>query len=382
MVAAGTAALAFRILRAGYGADNDTYLMLGTWDGWRTYGNYVPSRFQGSPLAEMVIGGLSWVGGHWLSGLFSLVLGLVSMVLLYQLVRSRSSAAMAMALTSMVAVAPGFVIAATTSHDYIYALALLLAGWWWWERGGSPEVVGLLFALSATARLSTIACGLVIIAFAPTTRARIRGRTRAAAVAVVVAAIAYVPGLLNPDPETGFFGATRPTGQGIKGTAARVLLKPPLFFGWFGTAAVLVAVLVVLRRRRMAAPATQSGDHWIALVMLIQVVLWLWLPVEVSYLLPAVAAAAVYFASLTRTVAVPAAARWVWVVVAFSGWLDVAPLTIIYADHGRCKAVEAIDARIEPRVESGQLLHYPDLERERADCNSLVRRQQMDDAKD
>lgn len=373
--------LAVRILAAGFGADNDTYLMLGTWDGLRQFGNYVPSRFQGSPLAEVSIGALSSIGGHWLSGVVSLVLGLVSLTFLFQLTRSRSSGSVALALTAVVATSPAFVIAATTSHDYVYALALFLAGWWWWERGGAPEVAGLLFALAGAARLSTIACGLVIVLCAPTTRARAWARRRALAVAVASTALAYLPGFLSADTSLGFLGATRPTGQGIKGIAARVLLKPPLFFGWIGTAAVVVAVVLALRGRKDRGAGVRT-DHWIALVIVVQAVLWLWLPVEPSYLLPAVAAGAVYVASAARSLVLPPVARWAWVVVALSGWVDVAPLSIIYADHGKCEAVEAVDARIEPRVVVGQLLDYPDVVSEQASCNESIRREQAELARD
>lgn len=380
IVGAGTLALAFRILRAGYGADNDTYLMLGTWDGLLKYGKYLPSRYQGSPLAELSIGALSWVGGHWLSGLFSVALGVVSLLLLYRLVVSRSSSAFAAAVTAVVGVSPAFVIAATTSHDYVYALALLLAGWWWWERGGSPVAVGVLFALASAARLSTIACGLVVIAFAPTPVARVHGRRRAAAVSLLGVAVAYLPGLLSAHSLSDFLGATHPVGQGIKGFAARVLLKPPFFLGWIGTCAVIVAV-VVLFRSADGSVTVRRADHWIGLMMLVQGLLWLWLPAEVSYLLPAVAAAGVYLASMIRQSMVPALARWAWVLVAFSGWMDVTPLTILYADHGKCEAVEAVDARIGPRLVAGQLLHYPTLERENADCNARVRREQLEDSR-
>ena len=51
-----------RIVTTGFGADNDTYLMLGTWDRLIHHGTYSPSRFQGSPLAELSIGALSEVG--------------------------------------------------------------------------------------------------------------------------------------------------------------------------------------------------------------------------------------------------------------------------------------------------------------------------------
>jgi hypothetical protein len=89
LAAVSTLVLGARILASGYGADNDTWLMLGTWDAITTQGRYVPSRFQGYPLAEIVIGAAADLGGHWLSGAASVVLGVASASLLYDLLRRR-----------------------------------------------------------------------------------------------------------------------------------------------------------------------------------------------------------------------------------------------------------------------------------------------------
>ena len=46
-----------------YGYDNDTYGMLQTFINLKQKAEYFPSRIPGSPVAELGIGSLAWIGG-------------------------------------------------------------------------------------------------------------------------------------------------------------------------------------------------------------------------------------------------------------------------------------------------------------------------------
>ena len=148
------AVLAARIYVAGYGADNDTWLMLGTWDVLVDEHRYVPSRPPGYLLPELVIGATADVGGHWLSNLVSILLGTTTVVLLYGLLRRRTAdPATALLLVAVLAVTPAFVIASTTSIDYVYGLCAFVAGWTLLESGRPTWLGGV--AARCGGRLAT-----------------------------------------------------------------------------------------------------------------------------------------------------------------------------------------------------------------------------------
>ena len=53
-----------------YGYDNDTYGMLKTFLNLKNNAIYKPSRLPGSPVAELGIGYLAWIGGSKLTNTF------------------------------------------------------------------------------------------------------------------------------------------------------------------------------------------------------------------------------------------------------------------------------------------------------------------------
>ena len=88
-----------------------------------------------------------------------------------------------------------------------------------------------------------------------------------------------------------FLTAERPTGQGVAGVLGRAVLKGGDLLGLAGTVvAVVVVVLVVRAAGPSAAPPSVSA--WLLVVVGVQLAVWLWLPAEPSYLLPALVAAA------------------------------------------------------------------------------------------
>ncbi len=254
-----------RIVTTGFGADNDTYLMLGTWDRLIHHGTYSPSRFQGSPLAELSIGALSEVGGHWLSAAMSIALAALAVLSLFDLAKrrlgSRSDAAL---LAAILALTPVFLVAASTSHDYIYGLALFLAGWNVQERGHDQRLVAVILAMATLGRFSYVPLGAVVLLAGPPPRGR-RERATSTAVYALVIAVGYLPAFLSADRSFNIFTADRPTGQGLVGLIGRAVVKPTLLFGVLGMALLAVVIVAAVgprarRRERDVGRAMVARD--------------------------------------------------------------------------------------------------------------------------
>jgi hypothetical protein len=369
-------ALSAPILAAGYGADNDSFLMLGTWDLLLNEGRYVPSRYQGYPLAELGIGIASEIGGHWLSGFVSVALGFTSLALTYGLLRRRTDQRTdALLLVTILAMTPAFVLAATTSIDYLYGLAPFLAGWYLLERGCSPVVLGLVLGLSAAGRLTYLPLGILILLLNPNCGFTLHRRGVGCLVAIAVTMVTYFPAFVSADWSLAFLDADRPTGQGVVGLLGRSTVKGTFIWGLLGT--VLVAALVIVHVRRARRTGTEArNERWLLAPFAFLLILWFWLPVEPSYLLPAVV---ILLAWISGSAVVSSLRPFTMAVIlslTLYGWLDVQLLGISYGSQygvDGCEVTEAVSAEWSPHFERGPLFRYPAEVRRNLPCNEAQR---------
>lgn len=378
IVGVSSLVLAVRVLRAGYGADNDTFLMLGTWDVLVDTGRYVPSRYQGYPVAEILVGASADVGGHWGSGGLALLFGVGCIAALDRLLRPRTvDLATRLLLLAVLAATPAFVIASSTSIDYVYGLFFFLFGWVMLERGSTRGLVlGVVsLVLASGARVTYLPAGLILIA---ATR-RTSGARRVAAVAVcAVASVAwYLPAWRHHGNVSDLLAADRPTGQGVSGLVARAGGDGVGLLGLVGTA-MLCALLVIAIKQRWSADAHPDADTAVAPWALGSLaayfaVMWFAVPVEPAYLLPLLAVALVAVAPIRggRTLLVVTV-----VMVMMHGWIVFEPYRIEYSNRygvDSCDPTEAIDATLAIEVSAGDLLTYPDAVADAAACNDALR---------
>jgi len=375
VVVAAIVVLAVRIYASGYGADNDTWLMLGTWDVLVDQQRYVPSRPPGYLLPELVIGATADVGGPWLSNLVSVVLAAGTLVLVHGLLRRRTGeATTALLLLAVLGCTPAFVIAATTSMDYVYGLFLFVAGWSVLERRGPAWAGGVLLGLAAASRLAYAPLGLVVVLLGPgRTRPR-RDRGVAVVLLAVVTALGSVPSL-RVAGDLSFLTAERPTGQGLAGVLGRAVVKGGDLLGLVGSVAAVVVVVLVVRDAR-ARRRSSVGEWWLLVLAGVQLAVWLWIPAEPSYLLPALVA---LLAWLARPGLPAAVVRSLAVLVAALALYAVVDVRLVDVDHDNrygydtCDATEATGASLRPHVARGPLLGYPAMSDALRACNELQR---------
>lgn len=139
----------------GYGNDYDTYAMLKSGrDFWQT-GNYHYSRGPGNLIPELVIGGASLIGGYVLTNTISSVLGIASLYLFWCLLKKVLSDSNALLSTIIVGLNPYFIIASSSSMDYVYSIFFCLAGIVNLTKR-NLFFAAVLFAIAVSSRLSNI----------------------------------------------------------------------------------------------------------------------------------------------------------------------------------------------------------------------------------
>lgn len=110
----------------GYGADDDIYRIILSGQNLFLNGEYIPSRFQGALIPELIIGPTSLIGSFYFSNFISVILGVSSLYLFHSLVLKILDSEKASIATCLVALNPYFIIASTTSMDYIYSIFFIL----------------------------------------------------------------------------------------------------------------------------------------------------------------------------------------------------------------------------------------------------------------
>ncbi|MDX2231923.1 MAG: hypothetical protein NW220_19975 [Leptolyngbyaceae cyanobacterium bins.349] len=137
----------------GYGNHDDIYRMIGTWRTLLSEQRYAPSRFQGYLVPELLIGLSSQVGDFYLSNLVSTGLAIASLLIFYRLLIRIVLPLPAALAAFAVGTNPYWIIAATTSTDYIYPAFFFMLGLWFLVNHRF-RVAGCVFALAVSSRLT------------------------------------------------------------------------------------------------------------------------------------------------------------------------------------------------------------------------------------
>ncbi|MGI8709491.1 MAG: hypothetical protein ACR2LA_00630 [Acidimicrobiales bacterium] len=159
--------------------------------------SYAPSRPPGAPVHEAIVGAFDLLGGPLLTNLASLLAAGALLAGLDRLLRRESVGRGGRWAVALVAANPWFVIAATSTADYVFALAFVV-GAALALRDGRPVLAGLLAAAAMGCRIGSGALVLALLIAEITGRRETGGRPegsgagRRAVVAGIAAAAATV----------------------------------------------------------------------------------------------------------------------------------------------------------------------------------------------
>lgn len=312
----GVVALALLpLLFLGPGTDLDAGAVIrsgrGIVDRWR----YTPSRAPGAPVHETAVGVLDRLGGTVGTNLGSLVAAAACVALLVALLRRCGVSRVGLAVAVVVA-NPWFLLSASSTVDFLWALALVLGAAVVLRGGGRAGAgravaAGLLAALAIGSRSSTI--GLVIaLVVAEALDARpgatdgvssgsARAAVRRAAVVAVVAAagglLLFVPAFRAAGDSLAF-AQNDVSSSSLPVQAGRFAAKDLYFFGPFAAVVLLLCLpgaLRVLRTWRASWLVRFSS-----LGLVISQVLFLRYPWKMGHLLPSLVCLALLLAVALR----------------------------------------------------------------------------------
>jgi hypothetical protein len=355
----------------GYGADGDTYNLLAGGRSVWLQGVYLPSRMPGYPLPEVLTGAASLLGspfGSLVSNALSAIAACAALACFYALLRGPFGEASAFLSAAAVAVNPHWMIAASSSMDYAYAAGFFAAG----VRAlhaARPRTAAICFAACIASRLTY--APLVACAFAAFWgRMGSASGTKRAVSIILLAGLslaAYWPAWrasggsmfqVTVGEEHVSFAALSGFASPLD-YAGRFLYKNVMLWGLpvFGVVAAAAAGLVLNSglssgHARLSGPRARSVALWLAAAALYVELLFLRLPLEISYLLPFV------FIVVTALNFTPRSRVFLGLVIAGSlvqGWIAPDLVRVRYARNS-LEVAEASGASLDPGFRRGPLL--------------------------
>ena len=195
-------------------------------------GIYVPSRFQGNLPSELLLGYLAAAWGPVGANGLSFILSISALILTYLLLRKieSNSITIGLALASVV-VNPFWVLASTTSMDYIHPIPLFVGGILLLQKR-LPIIAALCMAVAGAMRLSYAPLGLgaLVIAFYVESDSQRRSVIlQSLAVFIFTTSLIYLPVFVASHLRLAFLGSSRPVWQGIPGLIGALGIQGPLF---------------------------------------------------------------------------------------------------------------------------------------------------------
>lgn len=277
-------AMTAALVLLGYGSDSDAWRVARTADEiWET-GRYVPSRTTGFPLHELLVTPAVHYGGWYLANTLSLLFGVALIAALFRLA-GNGEFKHPVLVTISLAFLPIVVINASSTMDFVPALAVLI-----WAYVSLREKRWLLCAA-----LIGIACGFrptsglfIIPAIIYALKEKEDGIAvfKMTALATVTGVIAYSPALFTQ-------GVPNPFGGIDRGLRTTVLAGG---YYWLQTLGIVQSIVIAgilmwnfrktARQDRSYARSPHFAFH--ITVMVLWTLLFLMMPHESAYLLPAV----------------------------------------------------------------------------------------------
>lgn len=273
----------------GYGNDNDTYGMLSSGRNMWLNGNYHYSRGPGNFIPEMIIGGASLIGGYVLTNLISAILGTTTLYIFWQLLKRVFSDSDALLIALIIGFNPYYIIASSSSMDYVYSLFFCIAGIKLLTNR-SIFLAAFLFAFAASSRLSIILIIGIIYLYYLYIRYKennFKEMTRlffSGCLLVLLTLLFFVPSYIAAGCTFKFFSYSIGDWT-FFGYLSRFVYKNIYLFGILPLIYISVMTTFKMVRNGLHFPLTTQVYIGVA-ILFVSELLFFKIPCEISYLLP------------------------------------------------------------------------------------------------
>ena len=273
----------------GYGNDYDTYAMISSGRDMFLNGHYHYSRGPGNFVPEMIIGGASLIGGFYLTNFISALLGIGTLFLIWKLIKDFLSGFYSTFTILLIGLNPWFVISSSSSMDYVYSLFFVMAGITMLSRR-QVYWAPVFFSLAVSSRLSCIIIiGIIYLYYlyirfsrneiSETARIFVSG-----ILTLILSVLFFVPSYIAANHTFKFMeygiGA-----WDLFGFISRIVYKHIYLIGLLPTLFLVAVTIIHVLKSGIKFKSTALINTGIVIILLMEL-LFIKIPVEISYLLP------------------------------------------------------------------------------------------------
>ena len=333
----------------GYGSDEDTLPMISVFEAKLHGGHFVSSRFTGNPVAELGIGFLSYFFGSWAANLSTylfLLLGLIAFYFSFEKTEffKEINIFLFLSLTS-----PVLFFDNLEPMDYSWAFLFFSLGLLFLSKK-IFELSILFFAFSIGVRINyTLFVLIAIFFFESNSPISFNRRITLFLSTFIMGGLFYLPVWFDNSFNLSWLTAGRPTDQGLVGLLARFIYKLYISLGY-----ISFFVLIYYFYKFFNNFKTIKNIRFLIILCISNLVIFLWIPSELSYLqLFLVAINFIVFKLNIR--------KFIYFVCIgnlISWFIFVSPIKIIYNNNELCAPKNATSAVFDLKLEKGFYFQY------------------------
>lgn len=332
----------------GYGADEDTLPMIYVFETKLASGEFVTSRFTGNPVAEIGIGFLAYFFGSWAANLVTFFLFFFGLLLFYFSFEKKNKEKVLLFLLICLS-SPILFFDNLEPVDYSWAFFFYSLGLILFKKNFTEASI-IFFALAVGVRINYFLFIFFTLLFFDNSQISLKRRLVIIVCVFFTGCLFYLPVWYDSQFQLHWLTAGRPTDEGTLGLITRFIYKS--FYAFGGLASFLLIYSFIKDYRFIKK---DKNKNFFLYLSLSNILLFLWLPAELSYLQLAIIL--IYFVVSTY-----GSSKLIYLIVFihFFTWI-INPqfITIKYKPMQEvCSVKHAIDAKINFHFEEGYFYNF------------------------
>lgn len=346
----------------GFGSDEDTLALIGAYESMMGGERVMASRFTPYPVAEIGIGFLSYQFGSFVANLVTFSFIILSCLFFFLSLSKKNNLNKIFLFLILCLSSPVLFFDNIEPIDYSWAFVFLAAGTFFLKKKYF-ELAVLFFGISIGTRINFVLFVFVIIFFFDHIRSlNLIRRSILFMGSFFIGGLFYLTIWFQHGFGLEWLTAVTPNNQGLFGLTSRFIYKTIISITIVSFTFILTNLINILRKKNINKFKI-SNYKLILLIILSNLVLFFFIPAELSYLQPfLVALYFLIFQVFSKKLII------ILILLNLSSWfVDIDFLSIKYKSDDTCNNIEAVSAKFDVKIENGKLFKYLD-SREKIRC--------------
>ncbi len=331
----------------GYGSDEDTLPMIYVFEARLADGTFVTSRFTGNPVAEIGIGFLSHFFGSKVVNLVTFIFFLISLFFIYisNFEKNNLKLFLVLCLSNQVLFFDNL-----EPIDYSWALLPFSLGLYFYSKK-KYELAILLFGISIGSRINffLFIIPIILFFFDNIEKNKLIEKFIRVFIIFFIGSLFYLPIWYDNSFTLEWLNAARPTSQGFAGLFARFIYKFVIAIGYLQLILILIyfflskSLIILFLKKR-----------YIFLIIFSNLLLFLYIPAELSYLQPALVFLYFFISNYFEKKII-----YLVIFLNFFAWIiNYDFIKIKYKSYEKCDPIQAIGAEFNFSIKKGAVKKF------------------------